>query len=113
MVRAGTPHGEDLRVISFRKASRPSDHLTRSGGCASSRKNGELSKAALVTKHPPNSNVCCCEVVADPRGNKHCSCMRERVLGLRGNPQALNLFGIIGYLQKHPGVELHVAAGPQ
>ena len=35
-----------------------------------------------------------------------------RMLGPRGNPQARNLFGIIGYLQKHAGVELHVATGP-
>ena len=31
-----------------------------------------------------------------------------RMLGPRGNPQARNLFSIIGYLQKHAGVELHV-----
>ena len=36
-----------------------------------------------------------------------------RMLGPRGNPQARNLFGIIGYLQKQAGVELHVAAGPR
>jgi putative addiction module killer protein len=35
-----------------------------------------------------------------------------RMLGPRGNPQARNLFGIIGYLQKEAGVELHVAPGP-
>jgi hypothetical protein len=33
-----------------------------------------------------------------------------RMLDPRGNPQARNLFGILGYLQKHAGVELHVAA---
>jgi hypothetical protein len=33
-----------------------------------------------------------------------------RMFGPRGNPQARNLFGIIGYLQKQAGVELHVAA---
>jgi len=27
----------------------------------------------------------------------------------RGNPQAKNLFTVIGYLQKHAGLELHVA----
>ncbi len=32
-----------------------------------------------------------------------------RMFGPRGNPQARNLFGIIGYLQKEAGVELHVA----
>jgi hypothetical protein len=35
-----------------------------------------------------------------------------RMLGPRGNPQARKLFGIIGYLQKQAGVELHVAHGP-
>ena len=35
-----------------------------------------------------------------------------RMFGPRGNPQARNLFGVIGYLQKQAGVELHVAAGP-
>ena len=31
-----------------------------------------------------------------------------RMFGPRGNPQARNLFGVIGYLQKQVGVELHV-----
>ena len=31
-----------------------------------------------------------------------------RMLGPRGNPQAKNLFSVIGYLQKRAGVELHV-----
>ena len=35
-----------------------------------------------------------------------------RMFGPRGNPQARNLFGIIGYLQKQAGVELHVMPGP-
>jgi hypothetical protein len=34
-----------------------------------------------------------------------------RMFGPRGNPQARNLFGIIGYLQKRAGVELHVRQG--
>jgi hypothetical protein len=34
-----------------------------------------------------------------------------RMLGPRGNPQARNLFSIMGYLQKQAGVELHVAPG--
>ena len=34
-----------------------------------------------------------------------------RTLGPRGNPQARNLFGIIDYLQKQAGIELHVAPG--
>jgi len=32
-----------------------------------------------------------------------------RMFGRRGNPQAKNLFSVIGYLQKQAGVELHVA----
>jgi hypothetical protein len=32
-----------------------------------------------------------------------------RMFGPRGNPQARNLFAIIGYLQKQAGVELHVS----
>ena len=35
-----------------------------------------------------------------------------RMFGPHGNPQARNLFGIIGYLQKQAGVELHVTQGP-
>jgi DNA-binding phage protein len=31
-----------------------------------------------------------------------------RMFGPRGNPQARNLFNVIGYLQKQAGVELHV-----
>ena len=31
-----------------------------------------------------------------------------RMFGPRGNPQARNLFGVIGYLQKQAGVQLHV-----
>jgi hypothetical protein len=33
-----------------------------------------------------------------------------RMFGRRGNPQAKNLFNVIGYLQRHAGVRLHVAA---
>lgn len=36
-----------------------------------------------------------------------------RMFGPRGNPQARNLFSIIGYLQQQAGVELHVMAGPR
>ena len=32
-----------------------------------------------------------------------------RMFGPRGNPQAKNIFSVIGYLQKHAGLELHVA----
>jgi hypothetical protein len=31
------------------------------------------------------------------------------MFGPRGNPQAKNLFSVIGYLQKHAGVKLRVA----
>ena len=34
-----------------------------------------------------------------------------RMFGPRGNPQARNLFGVIGYLQKQAGIELHVTEG--
>ena len=33
-----------------------------------------------------------------------------RMFGPRGNPQARNLFGVIGYLQKRAGLNLRVAA---
>ena len=33
-----------------------------------------------------------------------------RMFGPRGNPQARNLFSVIGYLQKRAGVRLHVTA---
>jgi hypothetical protein len=36
-----------------------------------------------------------------------------RMFGPRGNPQARNLFGFIGYLQKQAGFELHVTQGPR
>ena len=36
-----------------------------------------------------------------------------RMFGPRGNPQAKNLFGIIGYLQRQAGIELHVAPEPR
>src|ERR1700761_2131633 len=35
-----------------------------------------------------------------------------RMFGPRGNPQAKNLFGVIGYLQKQAGVQLHVTPQP-
>ena len=36
-----------------------------------------------------------------------------RMFGPRGNPQARNLFGVIGYLQQQAGVRFHVIpAGP-
>ena len=50
------------------------------------------------------------EKLAEATGTPPKSLMR--MLGPRGNPQARNLFGIIGYLQKQAGIELHVAAVP-
>lgn len=35
-----------------------------------------------------------------------------RMFGPRGNPQARNLFGIIGHLQTQAGVALHVSVEP-
>jgi hypothetical protein len=35
-----------------------------------------------------------------------------RMFRPRGNPQARNLFGIISYLQKQAGIELHVTPQP-
>ena len=34
-----------------------------------------------------------------------------RMFGPRGNPQAKNLFNVLGYLQKRAGLELHVMRG--
>ena len=34
-----------------------------------------------------------------------------RMFGPRGNPQAKNLFSVIGYLQKHAGLQLQVTRG--
>ena len=36
-----------------------------------------------------------------------------RMFGPRGNPQAKNLFSVIGYLQKQAGLHLHVTRGQQ
>jgi len=36
-----------------------------------------------------------------------------RMFSPRGNPQARNLFGVIGYLQEQAGVELHVTPRPR
>jgi hypothetical protein len=35
-----------------------------------------------------------------------------RMFGARGNPQAKNLFSVLGYLQKQAGLRLHVTTGP-
>jgi hypothetical protein len=35
-----------------------------------------------------------------------------RMFGPRGNPQAKNLFSVLGYLQKQAGLHLHVTTGP-
>jgi DNA-binding phage protein len=34
-----------------------------------------------------------------------------RMFGPRGNPQARNLFSVLGFLQKRAGLQLHVTAG--
>ena len=36
-----------------------------------------------------------------------------RMFSPRGNPQARNLFNVLGHLQKCAGLELHVAMGPR
>jgi hypothetical protein len=36
-----------------------------------------------------------------------------RMFGSRGNPQARNLFSVLGYLQKQAGLQLHVTTGPR
>lgn len=36
-----------------------------------------------------------------------------RMFGPRGNPQARNLFGVIGYLQKRDGLRLRVVSAPK
>src|SRR6202171_2457757 len=36
-----------------------------------------------------------------------------RMFGPRGNPQARNLFSVIGYLQQLAGIELHVTPEPR
>lgn len=36
-----------------------------------------------------------------------------RMFSPSGNPQARNLFGVIGYLQKQAGIELHVSPEPR
>ena len=36
-----------------------------------------------------------------------------RMFGPRGNPQARNLFAVLGHLQRHAGLTLYVTAQPQ
>src|ERR1700712_4946508 len=36
-----------------------------------------------------------------------------RMFSPSGNPQARNLFSVLGHLQKRAGLELHVVSGPQ
>lgn len=36
-----------------------------------------------------------------------------RMFGPRGNPQARNLFGVLGHLQRRAGLALHVATTPR
>jgi hypothetical protein len=63
---------------------------TSASGCHANEKPSEKLSEAIGT--PPQSLI--------------------RVLGPRGNPQARNLFGITGYLQKQAGVELQVVTEP-
>lgn len=51
------------------------------------------------------------EKLGEATGNQPKSLIR--MFGQRGNPQARNLFGIIGYRQKLAGVELHGSQGPR
>lgn len=50
------------------------------------------------------------EKLAEETGNPSKSLIR--MFGPRGNPQAKNLFSVLGFLQKHAGLELHVTANP-
>ena len=36
-----------------------------------------------------------------------------RMFGPRGNPQARNLFNVLGHLQKHAGLDLRIAIAPR
>lgn len=47
------------------------------------------------------------EKLGEPTGAPSKSLIR--MFGPRGNPQAKNLFTVLGYLQKRAGVSLHVA----
>jgi DNA-binding phage protein len=46
------------------------------------------------------------EKLGEATGAPHKSLIR--MFGPRGNPQARNLFNVIGYLQKRAGLQLHV-----
>jgi DNA-binding phage protein len=50
------------------------------------------------------------EKLGEATGNQPKSLIR--MFGPRGNPQARNLFSVLGYLQKQAGLHLHVTAQP-
>jgi hypothetical protein len=50
------------------------------------------------------------EKLGEAMGNQPKSLIR--MFGPRGNPQARNLFSVLGYLQKRAGLELHVTVQP-
>lgn len=50
------------------------------------------------------------EKLGEATGNQPKSLIR--MFGPRGNPQARNLFSVIGYLQKQAGLQLHVTVQP-
>jgi hypothetical protein len=50
------------------------------------------------------------EKLGEATGNQPKSLIR--MFGPRGNPQARNLFSVLGYLQKQAGLQLHVTAQP-
>lgn len=50
------------------------------------------------------------EKLGEATGNQPKSLIR--MFGPRGNPQARNLFSVLGYLQRQAGVQLHVMAQP-
>jgi hypothetical protein len=50
------------------------------------------------------------EKLGEATGNQPKSLIR--MFGPRGNPQARNLFGVIAYLQKQAGLQLHVTTQP-
>lgn len=50
------------------------------------------------------------EKLGEATGNQPKSLIR--MFGPRGNPQARNLFSVLGYLQRRAGLQLHVTANP-
>jgi hypothetical protein len=44
--------------------------------------------------------------------NRHAAEKPDPHVRARGNPQAKNLFSVLGYLQRQAGLQLHVTTGP-